>query len=75
MKQRTEEKLYNQYFKNFFSKKKGEADGDAFWKLVEAMSERFKFKMENQTPVRNNEYILDRKMRGKLRSNSKLTKI
>jgi parvulin-like peptidyl-prolyl isomerase len=59
LKQRIEEKLYNEYFKKFFSKKKGEADGDAFWNLVEALTKRFKYKFEHQSPVRNNEYIID----------------
>lgn len=59
LKQRTEEKLYNEYFKKFFSKKRGEANGDVFWNLVEAVTKRFKYKFENQTPVRKNEYIID----------------
>ena len=59
LKQRIEEKLYQEYFRKFFSKKKGEADGDTFWQLVDAVVKRFKWKFENQNPVRNNEYIID----------------
>lgn len=59
LKQRTEEKLYRNYFKNFFSKKRGEADGTVFWILVEEVAKRFKYKMGNQQPVRGNQYIID----------------
>ncbi len=59
LKQRVEEKLYQEYFKKFFSKKKGEADGQLFWELVNAMAKRFKWKLENQNPIRSNEYIID----------------
>ncbi|MCR4418214.1 MAG: peptidylprolyl isomerase [Ignavibacteria bacterium] len=59
LKQRIEEKLYQEYFKKFFSKKRGEADGEVFWKFVDAAAKRFKWKFENQNPVRNNEYIID----------------
>lgn len=59
LKQRIEEKLYQEYFKKFFSKKRGEADGEVFWNLVDATTKRFKWKFENQKPVRNNEYIID----------------
>ncbi len=59
LKQRTEEKLYNEYFRKFFSKKRGEADGIVFWDLVKVTAKRFKDKIETQNPVRNNEYIID----------------
>lgn len=59
LKQRTEEKLYNDYFRKFFSKKRGEADGIVFWELVESTAKRIKYKIETQNPVRNNEYIID----------------
>ncbi|MGB9663588.1 MAG: peptidylprolyl isomerase [Ignavibacteria bacterium] len=59
LKQRIEEKIYQEYFKKFFSKKKGEADGELFWEFVGAVKKRFKWKFENQNPVRNNEYIID----------------
>lgn len=59
LKQRTEEKLYNDYFRKFFSKKRGEADGIVFWDLVKVTAKRFKDKIETQNPVRNNEYIID----------------
>lgn len=59
LKQRIEEKLYNEYFKKFFSKKRGEADGDVFWNLVSVMTKRFRYKFETQSPIRNNEYIID----------------
>lgn len=59
LKQRTEEKLYRNYFKDFFSKKRGEADGTVFWILVEEVAKRFKYKMGNQQPVRGNQYIID----------------
>ncbi|MCX8056700.1 MAG: peptidylprolyl isomerase [Ignavibacteria bacterium] len=59
LKQRIEEKLYNEYFKKFFSKKRGEADGDVFWTMVDVVTKRFKYKFENQSPIRNNEYIID----------------
>lgn len=59
LKQRTEEKLYRNYYKNFFSKKRGEADGTVFWILVDEIAKRFKYKMGNQQPVRGNQYIID----------------
>lgn len=59
LKQRIEEKLYQEYFKKFFSKKRGEADGEVFWMLVNQIANRFKYKMENQQPVRGNQYIID----------------
>lgn len=59
LKQRTEEKLYNDYFRKFFSKKRGEADGFVFWDLVKITAKRFKYKTETQNPVRNNEYIIE----------------
>ncbi len=59
LKQRVEERLYNEYFKRFFSKKRGEADVETFWKLVDALYKRFKWKFENQAPIRDDQYILD----------------
>lgn len=59
LKQRIEEKLYNEYFKKFFSNKRGEADGEVFWNLVEVLTKRFKYKFEHQSPIRKNEYIID----------------
>ncbi len=59
LKQRIEDKLYNNYFRKFFSNKRGEADGEIFWKFVPLVTKRFKYKFENQSPIRNNEYILD----------------
>lgn len=59
LRQRTEEKLYNEYFKKFFSKKRAEADGTVFWILADEIIERFKFKFATQEPLRNNSYFLD----------------
>lgn len=59
LKQRIEEKLYQEYFRKFFSKKRGEADGEVFWMLVNQIAIRFKYKMENQQPVRGNQFIID----------------
>lgn len=59
LRQRTEEKLYNEYFKKFFSKKRAEADGTVFWILADEIIERFKFKFATQEPLRDNSYFLD----------------
>lgn len=59
LKQRTEEKLYNEYFKKFFSKKRAEADGTVFWILANEIIERFKSKFATQRPLHDNSYFLD----------------
>ena len=59
LRQRNEDKLYREYFRKFFSKKKGEADGTAFWILADEVVKRFKYKFETQEPVRGNQYIID----------------
>lgn len=59
LKQRIEDKIYREYFNKFFSKKRGEADGEVFWQLVDVMKNRFKHKIETQSPIRNNEYMID----------------
>lgn len=59
LKERLENKRYNEYFKSFFSTKRGEADGTAFWILAEPLIRSLQVKFEDDSKLVKNKSMLD----------------
>jgi parvulin-like peptidyl-prolyl isomerase/protein-S-isoprenylcysteine O-methyltransferase Ste14 len=59
LKERLEHRQYNEYFNSFFSSKKGEADGTAFWVLADPLIEILQSKFTEKEKLIKNKSMLD----------------